>query len=54
MKLGLLLAELGSQNKITVSDQETQSALKQKAREYPGQEKAFFDFIEKTLRLKNR
>ncbi len=47
VKLGLLLADLGSKNKITVSEQETQSALMEKARDYPGQEKAFFEFVEK-------
>jgi trigger factor len=47
VKLGLLLAELGSKNKIVVSEKEAQEALMLKAKEYPGQEKAFFEFMQK-------
>ena len=54
VKLGLLLADLGSQNKITVSEQEMQSALMQKAKDYPGQEKAFFEFVEKNPQAKEQ
>ena len=54
VKLGLLLAELGSKNKIVVSDKETQEALMQKAKEYPGQEKAFFEFMQKNPQAKEQ
>ena len=54
VKLGLLLAELGSKNKIVVSDKETQAALMQKAQEYPGQEKAFFEFMQKNPQAKEQ
>ncbi len=54
VKLGLLLADLGNQNKISVSEQETQAALRNKAGQYPGQEKAFFDFIEKNPQAKEQ
>ena len=47
VKLGLLVAELGTNNNITVSEQELQNSLMQKAQEYPGQEKAFFEFMQK-------
>ncbi len=47
VKLGLLLAELGSKNKLVVSEKETQDALIRKAQEYPGQEKAFVEYIQK-------
>jgi trigger factor len=47
VKLGLLLADVGSKNKITVTESEIQSALMAKSREYPGQEQAFFDFVKK-------
>ena len=40
VKLGLLLAELGSKNKIVVTEKETQETIMKKSQEYPGQEKA--------------
>ena len=54
VKLGLLLAELGSKNKIVVSEKETQEALMQKSKEYPGQEKAFFEFMQKNPQAKEQ
>ena len=54
VKLGLLLAELGSKNKIVVSEKETQDAIIQKAQEYPGQEKAFFEFMKKNPQAKEQ
>ena len=47
VRLGLLLAELGNKNEITVSDAEMQQMMMQQARQYPGQEKEFFEFIQK-------
>ncbi|MDG4649780.1 trigger factor [Roseibacterium sp. SDUM158017] len=47
VKLGLLLAELGQKNEITVSDAEMSQAIMAQARQYPGQERAFFEFIQK-------
>ncbi|RED11353.1 trigger factor [Pontivivens insulae] len=46
VKLGLLLAEVGQKNEVTVSDQEMQQAVFRQAQQYPGQEKAFFDFVQ--------
>jgi trigger factor len=54
VKLGLLLAELGSKNKIVVSDKETQEAVIKKSQEYPGQEKAFFEFMQKNPQAKEQ
>ncbi len=54
VKLGLFLAEIGSKNKLVVSEKETQDALMQKAQEYPGQEKAFFEFIKKNPQAKEQ
>ena len=48
VKLGLFFAELGNENKISVTDSELQNAIMERARQYPGQEKAFFDFIKKS------
>lgn len=47
VRLGLLLAELGSKNDITVSDAEMQQAMMAQAQQYPGQEREFFEFIQK-------
>ncbi len=47
VRLGLLLAELGNKNEITVSDAEMQQAMMAQARQYPGQEREFFEFIQK-------
>lgn len=47
VRLGLLLAEIGQKAEIIVSDQEMTQAVLQQARQYPGQERAFFEFIQK-------
>lgn len=44
VRLGLLLAEIGNRNSISVTNQELIAALNAKAREYPGQEKEVFEF----------
>jgi len=47
VKLGLFLAELGTKKDISVSDSELQQAVMQQAQQYPGQEREFFEFIQK-------
>jgi len=47
VRLGLLLAELGTKHEITVPEQEVQRAIFAQARQYPGQERQFFEFIQK-------
>ncbi len=47
VRLGLLLAEVGQKQEITVSDQEMQQAVFRQAQQYPGQERAFFEFVQK-------
>jgi trigger factor len=47
VKLGLLLADVGNKNEITVAEQEVQQAVFAQARQYPGQERQFFEFIQK-------
>ncbi len=47
VKLGLFLAELGNKNEITVTEQEIQQAMFREARNYPGQERQFFEFMQK-------
>ena len=47
VRLGLVLAEVGEQAKVQVSDDEVSQALVERARQYPGQEKAVWDFYRK-------
>lgn len=46
VKLGLLLAEIGRAAEVQVSDQEMTQAVIAQARQYPGQERQFFEFIQ--------
>lgn len=47
VRLGLLLAEIGAKAEVTVSEQDLQRALFAQARQYPGQERQFFEFVQK-------
>ena len=47
VKLGLLLAEIGRQNNIQVSQDEMNRAVMQEAQRYPGQERQVFEFFQK-------
>ncbi len=47
VKLGLILAEWGNQNKIEVTQDEIQQAIFQEAMKYPGQHEAVFDYYSK-------
>ncbi len=44
VRLGLVLAEIGRRENVTVTDQELQGALMNEARRYPGQEREVFEF----------
>ena len=46
VRLGLLLAEIGQKAEVKVSDQEFTQAVMMQARQYPGQERQFFEFIQ--------
>ncbi|WP_071674845.1 trigger factor [Nioella nitratireducens] len=46
VRLGLLLAELGQKNEVQVTDAEMTQAIMNQARQYPGQERQFFEFIQ--------
>lgn len=48
VRLGLLLAEIGQKAGVTVTDQEMTQAVMQQARNFPGQERAFFEYIQNT------
>ncbi len=47
VRLGLVLSEIGNENKITISDADIQKAVIMEAQKYPGQEKQVFDFYSK-------
>ena len=44
MRLGLLLAEVGSRAEVKIADEEVTGALIARARAYPGQEKQIWDY----------
>ena len=54
VRLGLLLAELGRKEKIEVTDAEMTQAVLAQARQYPGQERAFFEFVQKNPQMQQQ
>jgi trigger factor len=48
VRLGLVVGEIGSQNKIEVTQDELRRALMEQARRFPGQEKMVYEFYERT------
>jgi trigger factor len=48
VRLGLVLAQAGEGAKVQVSDDEVTQALIERARQFPGQEKAVWDYYRKT------
>ena len=50
VKLGLLLAEIANQNKVTLSGDDMTKAISQEASRYPGSEKKVFEFYQKNPR----
>lgn len=46
VRLGLVLAEVGEKNSITVTEQELNQALAERARQFPGQERQVFQFYQ--------
>jgi trigger factor len=47
VRLGLVLAEIGDKNRITVSDEEINRALVERMRQFPGREQEIWDFYRK-------
>jgi trigger factor len=47
VRLGLVLAEIGEQAKVQITDDEVTQALVERARQFPGQEKMVWDFYRK-------
>ena len=51
VKLGLLLAEIGAKTEVEITDQEMGQAIMTQARQYPGQEREFFDFVKQNRQM---
>jgi trigger factor len=54
VKLGLLLAEVGRKAEVEVTDAEMTQAVMNQARQYPGQERAFFDFVNQNAQMRQQ
>ncbi len=54
VRLGLLLAEIGRKAEVTVSDAEMTQAVLAAARQYPGQERQFFEFVQKNPQMQQQ
>ncbi len=54
VRLGLLLADLGKKQDIEVSDAEMSQAVMAQARQYPGQEKQFFEFVQQNPQVRQQ
>jgi trigger factor len=54
VKLGLLLAELGQRAEVEVTDSEMTQAVMQQARQYPGQERQFFEFVQQNPQMQQQ
>ena len=54
VKLGLLLAEMGQKAEVEVTDAEMSQAIMNQARQYPGQEREFFEFVQKNPQMQQQ
>ena len=54
VRLGLLLADLGQKAEIQVTDAEMTQAIMNQARQYPGQEREFFEFVQKDQQMQQQ
>lgn len=54
VRLGLLLAEIGRKADVQVTDAEMTQAVLSAARQYPGQERAFFEFVQKNAQMQQQ
>ncbi|MDF1801546.1 trigger factor [Thalassovita sp.] len=54
VRLGLLLAEIGQKAEVEVTDAEMTQAIMNQARQYPGQERQFFEFIQQNQQMQQQ
>ena len=52
--LGLLLAEMGRKEEIEITDAEFGQAIMTRARQFPGQEREFFDFVRQNREMQEQ
>ena len=54
VRLGLLLAEVARKAEVQVSDAEMTQAILNQARQYPGQERQFFEFVQQNAQMQQQ
>ncbi len=54
VRLGLLLAEVGQKAEVEVTDAEMTQAVMTQARQYPGQEREFFEFVQQNPQMRQQ
>ena len=54
VRLGLLLADIGQKAEVQVTDAEFTQAIMSQARQYPGQERQFFEFIQQNAQAQQQ
>ena len=54
VRLGLVLAEMGRKAEVAVTDAEMTQAIMAQARQYPGQERQFFDFVRQNPQMQQQ
>lgn len=54
VRLGLLLAEIGQKAEVEVTDAEMTQAVMNQARQYPGQEREFFEFVQQNPQMRQQ
>ncbi len=54
VRLGLLLAEMGQRAEVQVSDAEIQQAVMTQARQYPGEERQFMEFVQSNEQMQQQ
>ena len=54
VRLGLVLAEVGRKAELTVTDAEMTQAVLAAARQYPGQERQYFEFVQKNQQVQQQ
>lgn len=54
VRLGLLLADMGQKAEVQVTDAEMTQAVMEQARQYPGHEREFFEFVQKNPQMQQQ
>lgn len=54
VRLGLLLADIGQKQEIQITDAEFTQAVMNQARQYPGQEREFFEFVQQNPQMRQQ